>query len=87
MELPQSVKIALWSYDISQLDRARDCARIITNVLNYGTFEATLWLKQTYTKDETKDVVAHAKPGEWSKRSLNLWSLVYDVPTTMHTRF
>ena len=87
MELPPSVKVTLWSYDISQLDLSRDRARIITNVLNYGTLDATRWLKETYTEDEIRDVVAHAKPGEWSKRSLNLWSLVYDVTTAMHTRF
>ena len=87
MELPQLVKVALWSYDTSALDLSRDRERIITNVLNYGTLDATLWLKQTYTKTEIADVVAHAKPGEWSKRSLNLWSLVYDVPLVVRKRF
>ena len=87
MELPQSVKVTLWSYDISKLDLTRDRARIITNVLNYGTLDATLWLKKTYTKVEIADVLSDAKPGEWSNRSLNLWSLVYDVPAVAHKRF
>ncbi len=87
MEIPQSAKAALWSYDISALDIHDDRKRIIANVLNYGTKDAVDWLRQTYTKDEITDVVAHPKSGEWSKRSLNLWALVYDVPVLLKERF
>ena len=87
MGIPQSIKAALWSYDVSKLDLRNDRDRIITNVLNYGTADAFDWLRKTYTKEEIASVVAHPKPGEWSKRSLNLWSLVYDMPLALRERF
>lgn len=87
MKLPKSVQVALWSYDISTIDTIIDRELIVTNVLNIGTKEAVQWLFQQYNKDEIKAVIKSPKPGIWNKRSLNLWSLVFQVPAKVHSRF
>ena len=85
--LPPSVRAALWSYDPERLDTELHAERIITNVLNIGTHEALLWLFNTYSRERIAAVVAHPRPGEWNKRSLNYWSLVLDVKPVLRERF
>ena len=52
--IPKFVQPFLWSYDVDALDISRDKRRIITNVLNLGTSEATDWLFDTYTNEDIK---------------------------------
>lgn len=85
--IPQSVRATLWSYDTNQIDLMRDKERIITNVLNYGVKEATDWLRATYSTKEIAAIVAHPRPGEWDKKSLNFWSLVFGVSPELRQRF
>jgi len=77
--IPKFLQPFLWSYDASALDLARDKKRIITNVLNLGTQEATDWLFKAYTKEDIKDCLIHPLPGEWNNKSLVFWSLLMDV--------
>ena len=77
--IPKSVQPFLWSSVISVLDLTRDKRRIITNVLNLGTKEATDWLFETYTKEDIKDCLIHPLPGEWNNKSIVFWSLLMDV--------
>lgn len=77
--IPTFVKPFLWSYDVDKLDLERDKKRIITNVLNFGTTPATRWLFEVYNREAIKEVVIHPLPGEWDKKSLNFWGLVFDV--------
>lgn len=69
----------LWSYDIDKMDFSRDKERIITNVLNLGTRQATNSLFKIYDKQNLKKVVANPLPGEWNKKSLNYWQLVFGI--------
>ncbi len=77
--IPQFVRPFLWSYDIDALDLSRDKKRIITNVLNLGTSEATHWLFNTYTKEDIKSCLISPLPGEWNHKSLTFWSLILNV--------
>ncbi len=81
MYAPPSVQGALWSYDLSKLDLVKNRKRIITSVLNQGNNEAVAWLRSVYTDADIKDIVAHPSAGVWNVRSLNLWSIVFDLPT------
>lgn len=76
----------LWSYDVNKMDLQRDKKRIITNVLNLGTAEATDKLFKTYSNEVIKKSVLSPFPGEWNKKSLNFWSLVFGVTPTKTTR-
>jgi hypothetical protein len=87
MNVPQSVRATLWSYDVAALDKVRDKVLIITAILNHGTEEAVEWVRNIYTPDDIAGVVALPRPGMWDQRSLNLWSLVYDVTPDLRTRF
>ena len=76
-ELPQAVKICLWSYDLSKIDSIRDRNLIITQVLNHGTKEATDWLFNFYGERDIKKSISKPSSGMWNKKSLNLWSLIF----------
>jgi len=85
--LPPNVKAALWSFDTDRIELEQHSERIITNVLNLGMHEAVLWLFRTYPRERIAEVVANPRPGEWNKRSLNYWSLVFDVEPRSTSRF
>jgi hypothetical protein len=85
--IPQFIKPFLWSYDTNALDLVRDKRRIITNILNLGTSQATDWLFGVYTKDDIKSCIVNPLPGEWNKKSFNFWSLIFDVQPGKTTRF
>lgn len=74
--IPQSIYPFLWSYNIDEIDLSRDKKRIITNVLNLGTAQATKWLFKVYSKEDIKEALINPLPGEWSKKSINFWGLV-----------
>lgn len=87
--IPASARAALWSYDITKLDleNEADRLRIITNILNHGTKEATDWLFSVVKKEDIEHAITHPLPGEWNKKSLNFWSYLFDVipgDTTRH---
>ena len=77
--IPDFVRPFLWSYDVSKLDIEKDKKRVITNVLNHGTKEATDWLFSIFSKKDITEVIENPLPGEWNKKSLNFWSFILDV--------
>ncbi|MBU1062893.1 MAG: hypothetical protein ABIJ83_00690 [Patescibacteria group bacterium] len=86
--IPKFVQPFLWSYDIDALDLRKDKKRIITNILNLGTSEATDWLFNTYSKKDIKDCLINPLPGEWNKKSITFWSFLFDInPKKSTTRF
>ncbi len=85
--LPPPVKAVLWWLDTDQLDLDTHKERIITSVLNLGTHEALVWLFSTYPREVIAEVVAHPRPGEWNKKSLNYWSLVFGIQPIQASRF
>ena len=87
IELPRSVQTTLWSYNTNKLDVKRDKERIIQQTLNNGSLEAVEWLKQAYSKEELQDTIRQSSAGEWSKKSLNYWSLMLDSTPERVGRF
>lgn len=86
-QLPDAVKATLWSYDLDKMDLESHKDRIITQVLNWGTHEAVAWLFNTYPRQQMARVVAHPRPGEWNRKSLNYWALMFDVQPMVTARF
>ena len=88
-QFPQSVKACLWSYDTNQvdLDVSDDRFKVIFNVLNYGTTEAVDWLLENFSKEEISKVIKETNKKEWNKKSLSLWSLIFDTIPTRESRF
>lgn len=87
MVFPPAVRACLWSYNQTALDLVRDQALIITNVLNFGSKEATDWLFAQYPAANIAAVVRKPLPGRWDKRSIALWSLVFGVTPELKGRF
>ena len=85
--LPPLVKACLWSFDADALDIDRDKTLIITNVLNYGTKEATDWLFSRYPAKLIASVIQEPLPGRWDNKSLSLWPLIFDVTPELKGRF
>lgn len=78
-QLPAPVKQALWSYDTSRIDLNIHKKLIISQVLNYGVKEATDWLFRTYEIEEIRNISNTIPMGQWSKKSLGLWSLFLGI--------
>lgn len=73
-KLPKPVENVLWSYDLSQIDVNRNKKLIITQVLNFGTKEATDWMFKKYTIGDIRKIAEQIPLGQWEKKSLALWS-------------
>lgn len=78
-KLPKSVANTLWSYDINKIDLNVHKKLIISQVLNYGTKEATDWLFQTYDLNDIRKNADQIPSGQWDKKSLALWSLYLGI--------
>ena len=89
MILPDSVKACLWSYDTDLIDlgSASHRARIIQNVLNRGTKEAVDWLLQNFSPEEISATITGSSEEDWNKKSLSLWSLIFEALPGRKGRF
>ena len=81
------LKPCFWSYRLEDLDIVTHKTLIIKQVLNYGAREATVWLRATYTPEEISEVISASMESEWVKKSLVLWSLVYQTQPARASRF
>lgn len=68
-----------WSYDIDSMDLKADKDYIITQTLNYGTWDDVKWLSRVYSEDEIKQVVSNPSRGVWFEKVLNFWVTVFDL--------
>lgn len=76
-----------WSYDLCDLDSEIHKPLIIKQILNAGDKQALDWLKQSYPDTEIKAVIYDSMVSEWSKKSLSLWSKIYEVNPKRVGRF
>lgn len=85
-KVPHFLQPFLWSYDLSKIDKKEHGKIIIKNVLDFGSREAINWLQENYTEAEIRKVIAQTTQTQWSKKSINLWTLVYET-SPKKTRF
>ncbi len=77
--IPKKLQSALWSYDLRTLNQRRHKNLIITQVLNFGTWEQVQWLLKHYTRNDLRNAIKQPIRGIWRPDSLNYWMLVLDV--------
>ena len=72
---------ALWSYNLSQMDREdkSDKRIIIEQVLNYGTWEQVKWVTKNYSWKEIKEIVKSPSRGIWMDDALNYWTKFFNI--------
>lgn len=89
IEIPKFVKACLWSYDIDKIDFSVPDHRkgIIQNILNRGTSDAISWLREIFSEREIAEVIEKSASSDWNKKSLALWSLVFNVHPLKEGRF
>ncbi len=81
--IPSFVKPYLWFNDLEKIDPQKNKNRIILNVLNLGSKQATDWLFDIYSTQTIKKVIKnYGAKGELSDKSLNYWTLVLNIDKT-----
>ena len=78
-KLPKSVKNVLWSYNVDKIDCDLHKKLIISQVLNFGTEDATDWLFRTYLFEEIRRTAEQIPIGQWDRKSLALWMLYLGI--------
>jgi len=78
-KVPKQFQRVLWSYDISKMDLEEDKDEIITQVLNYGTWEDLKLLFKLYPEKDIKKVIRHPRRGVWFKKVLNFWTTIFNI--------
>lgn len=81
-KIPLYVQSVLWSYDLSKIDVDLHKKLIISQVLNFGTKNATDWLFQIYGEDEIRSIANQIPLGQWDHKSLALWTLLLGIHPT-----
>lgn len=76
---PQSVKAALWSYNIDSLEIQKDKKTIIFQILNFGTEDAIKWLFKQYTLEDIEKISNMIPQFQWNKKSLALWKTLFTI--------
>lgn len=89
MKIPEFVKVCLWSYDTDMIDFSvpDHRIRVVQNVLNHGTSEAVSWLRKTFPEEEIKEIIEKSISSDWNKKSLALWSLIFNIYPSKEKRF
>ncbi len=88
LELPQSVKVCLWSYDTSKINPMLKGNRhlLIFNCLNFGTEDAIKWVQENFSEKQIKSVIIKSYASEWFAVRLKRWAEFYQVKPKWRTR-
>ncbi|MCL5675968.1 MAG: hypothetical protein M1120_02475 [Patescibacteria group bacterium] len=73
MSLPNFLQSALWSYDLSKMDKNKYKKMIISQVLNYGDKQAKTWVLANYSPQDIKNSLLHPQRGIWFRDTLREW--------------
>ena len=76
-----------WSYRLIELDTITHKTLIIKQILDQGDIHALNWLRHTYNSQDIKEVIETSMVSEWSKKSLSLWSKIYNITPNRPQRF
>ena len=86
--IPPSLSSVLWSYNLEKLDLEKHKRLIITQVLNYGTWEEVKWLFSVYGEGEIRETLLNPIRGSWWPKVLNFWLtlLEIEIPEKVYKR-
>lgn len=79
VKVPKKMQWLFWSCEVGDLNLKKDKYYIISQVLNYGTWEDVKWLFKVYSEKEIKDVIKNPGRGIWFKDVLNFWDLMLNL--------
>ena len=89
LAIPKFIKACLWSYEVEKIDLSLPSHRriLIQNILNRGTTDAVLWLKTHFSENQITEVIKESSNSDWNRKSLALWSLIYNISPAKAGRF
>ncbi len=76
--LPQFLEKYFWDVEFDTLSLEKHGVSILRRVLEFGNEEAVSWMKQNFTIDEIRSVLAQFRGV--SPKSAHFWSLIFDIP-------
>jgi len=88
-KIPKQFQSCLWSYDIKRMNLEKDKKLIITQVLNYGTWDDLKLLYKIYSERDIKEVVRNPQRGIWFEKVLNFWVTFFSIhlPRDIYDKF
>lgn len=79
-KIPESFKPLLWFLQWDKIDINEDKEDIIVNTINEGTLEQWQWLIDAYGRRNIRQVLAKRLAGEFHPESLNLATVIFNLP-------
>ena len=76
--VPQHLRAFFWDTNLESFDPVSYAAYTIARVLEYGNEAAVAWLRETFSEETIKRVIANER--RLSRRSANFWALAYGIP-------
>ena len=79
-KVPHEFHEVFWEVDPEKLDTTERSAYIMERILEYGTLEGVIWLRQIFDDKEMADFVTGLGRKRLSTRTLNFWQKILKVP-------
>lgn len=76
--IPRNLRALFWDVNWETFDPFSYPDYTIARLLEFGDEEAVKWLRQTFTVEAIKGVIANER--RLSRRSANFWALSYGIP-------
>jgi len=76
--IPRNLRPLFWDVNWEKFDPRSFPDYTIARILEYGDEDAVRWLRQTFTAEVIKRVIANER--RLSPRSANFWALAYGIP-------
>jgi len=76
--IPRSLRPLFWDVNGEKFDPSAFPDYTIARVLEFGDEEAVEWLRESFTEEAIKQVVANER--RLSPRSANFWAVTYGIP-------
>ncbi len=78
--VPKRFHEVFWEVDPGKLDTNERSAYIMERILEYGTLEGVIWLRQIFGDEEIADFITGLGRKRLSTRTLNFWQKILKVP-------
>jgi len=80
MTIPVFLQPFFWEYAHEDIDIMRHAATIMARIMERGSWEAMVWLKKTYSREQIVNFLINKGKDSLPPRELNYWLLISGVP-------
>ena len=76
--MPDFLKRLFWDTDINTIDLKKHSAYIIRKIVDFGTPQDILWMKQAYSPADIQEVIKKSRG--ISRKSAHYWAAYFGLP-------